>query len=93
MRLVAAVTTVLVVFTVVVLVWPGLGIGWFGTGGNPADSLPGSFAGQRLGYTLSQVVPLAAIVLLGVLCYACGARTRRAERTQAPPVREVPVTG
>jgi amino acid transporter len=79
-RLVATVTTALVVFTVVVLVWPGLGVGWFGTGGNPADSLPSSFAGQRLGYTLSQVVPLAAILLLGVLSYACGTRTRRAER-------------
>jgi amino acid transporter len=79
-RLVATVTTALVVFTVVVLVWPGLGVGWFGTGGNPADSLPSSFAGQRLGYTLSQVVPLAAILLLGVLAYACGTRTRRAER-------------
>jgi amino acid transporter len=92
-RFVAAITTVLVLFTVVVLIWPGFGVGWFGTGGNPADSLPSSFAGQRLGYTLSQVVPLAAILLLGFVSYAFGRRTRRLERARTSAPREVPVTG
>ncbi len=92
-RFVAAITTVLVLFTVVVLIWPGFGVGWFGTGGNPADSLPSSFAGQRLGYTLSQVVPLAAILLFGFASYAFGTRTRRQDRAQSSAPREVPVTG
>ncbi|HEV3357902.1 MAG TPA: hypothetical protein VG247_14000 [Pseudonocardiaceae bacterium] len=92
-RFVAAITTVLVLFTVVVLIWPGFGVGWFGTGGNPTDSLQSSFAGQRLGYTLSQVVPLAAILLLGFLSYAFGTRTRRLERARTSAPREVPVTG
>ena len=92
-RFVAAITTVPVLFTVVVLIWPGFGVGWFGTGGNPADSLPSGFAGQRLGYTLSQVVPLAAILLLGFLSYAFGTRTRRQERARSSAPREVPVTG
>jgi amino acid transporter len=92
-RFVAAITTVLVLFTVVVLIWPGFGVGWFGTSGSPADSLPSSFAGQRLGYTLSQVVPLAAILLLGFVSYACGTHTRRLEREETSAPREVPVTG
>jgi hypothetical protein len=34
-----------------------------------------------------------AILLPGFVFYACGTRTRRAERTQAPPLREATVTG
>lgn len=76
-RLVSALATAFVAFTVIVLIWPGFGVGWFGTAGNPADSLPASFAGQRLQYTLSQVVPLALFVAIGLVCYGLGARTRR----------------
>ncbi|WP_432175112.1 APC family permease [Streptomyces sp. Tue6028] len=76
-RLVSALATVFVAFTVVVLVWPGFGVGWFGTTGSAADSLPESFAGQRLQYTLSQLVPLVLFVGIGLACYAAGARTRR----------------
>jgi amino acid transporter len=78
--IVAGVTTAMVLYTVVVLIWPGFGIGWFGTGGDPAASLPKSFSGQRWSYTLSQVVPLVAIVAAGFAAYAAGAPTRRAER-------------
>jgi amino acid transporter len=82
-NVVTALTTLLVTFTVLVLLWPGFGVGWFGTSGNAADSLPESFAGQRLDYTLSQLVPLAIILLLGVLFYAAGTRTRREIRAGA----------
>ena len=44
----------------VFLLWPGLGVNWFGAGGNPNDSLAFlSFSHQRLQYELSQIVPLA----------------------------------
>ncbi|MEU8979578.1 APC family permease [Streptomyces sp. NPDC048309] len=76
-RLVSALATAFVAFTVVVLIWPGFGVGWFGTAGSAADALPASFAGQRLRYTLSQVVPLTLFVGIGLAFYAAGARTRR----------------
>ncbi|GGN59335.1 putative amino acid permease [Streptomyces albiflavescens] len=76
-RLVSGLATVFVAFTVVVLIWPGFGVGWFGTAGSAADSLPESFAGQRLQYTLSQVLPLALFVGIGLAFYAAGGRTRR----------------
>ncbi|MFI7336464.1 APC family permease [Streptomyces sp. NPDC050085] len=76
-RVVSLLATAFVAFTVVVLVWPGFGVGWFGTAGSAADSLPASFAGQRLAYTLSQVVPLALFIGIGLVFYACGARARR----------------
>jgi glutamate:GABA antiporter len=75
--LVSALPTLFVLFTLVQTIWPGLGVGWFGTSGNPADSLPEGFAHDRLGYALSQIVPLALIVGLGVLFYALGTRARR----------------
>jgi amino acid transporter len=78
--LVSALTTILVLYTVIVLIWPGFGVGWFGTSGNPADSLPTSFSGERGAYTLSQIVPLAVILAIGFAAYAMGAPTRRAER-------------
>jgi len=78
--LVAGVTTIMVLYTVIVLIWPGFGVGWFGTEGDPADSLPKSFAGERWAYTLSQVIPLAVILAAGFAAYALGGPTRRAER-------------
>jgi glutamate:GABA antiporter len=64
----------------VFLLWPGLGVNWFGAGGNPNDSLAGlSFSGERLEYELSQFVPLAIVILLGVVFYFLGSKTRRDE--------------
>lgn len=76
-RLITFLTTGLVAYTVAVLIWPGLGVGWFGTDGTPDDSLPASFAGQREAYTLSQVVPLLLVIGIGVLFYALGRSTRQ----------------
>ena len=74
----------------VALIWPGFGVGWFGTGGNPNDDLAAlSFSHQRLAYELSQIVPLAVIVVIGVVFYALG-RGGRAD-TAAEAVTGAPV--
>ncbi|WP_328327919.1 MULTISPECIES: APC family permease [unclassified Streptomyces] len=76
---VTVLSTGLVAFTVIVLIWPGFGVGWFGTSGSPSGSLPPSFAGQRLAYTLTQTVPIVLFLVVGVVFYALGTKTRRAK--------------
>ena len=70
-------TTVWALLATVGLIWPGFGIGWFGTAGRADDALPGGFAHQRLAYELIQNVPLALFVLLGLLFYRLGRPTRQ----------------
>jgi amino acid transporter len=53
------------------LVYPG-----FGTS-HPDASLPDGWAGRRDAYELAQIVPLAAVILLGLAFYAAGTPTRR----------------
>jgi amino acid transporter len=65
-------------FATVALLYPG-----FGTS-NPDASLPDGWAGQRGAYELSQFVPLAVLILIGLVFYALGAPTRR-------EVAEVPI--
>ena len=60
----------------VTLLWPGLGVGWFGSAGKPDDSLPSGFAGHRSQYELTQLVPLLFLLLASGLFYAGGAKTR-----------------
>ena len=75
----------------VALIWPGFGVNWFGAGGNPNDDLAAlSFSHERLPYELSQIVPLAVIVLAGVVFYFLGGKTRR-ETIDAPAMADVPV--
>ncbi|TWP53977.1 APC family permease [Lentzea tibetensis] len=81
-------TTGLVAYTVAVLIWPGLGVGWFGMEGSPDDSLPSSFAGERLQYTLSQVIPLLIVILIGFLFYALGRPTRAKDLTPSDVPQE-----
>ncbi|WP_088285592.1 APC family permease [Kineosporia sp. A_224] len=57
------------------LLWPGFATSLDVSTWN--DSLPEEFAGQRLQYELSQLVPLALFIGLGVLFYILGAPTRR----------------
>ena len=67
----------------VALIWPGFGVGWFGTSGNPNDALASlSFAHQRMAYELSQIVPLALIIVVGVVFYALGRTTRQDVATE-----------
>ena len=53
--------------------WPGLGTG------DPDAHLPDGFAGDRLGFTLAELVPLAAVLAPSSLL------ARRAGAAQAPP--------
>jgi amino acid transporter len=73
--IVGGLTTFWAVFASVVVVWPGLGTNWFGQKGNPDSSLPSGFT--RMQFELSQFVPLGVIVLIGVIFYLLGAKTRR----------------
>lgn len=64
-------TTAWAAFTTLAIIYPGIGTA------SPNSSLPSGFAGQRLQYELSQLVPLGAMVLIGLLFYALGRRTRQ----------------
>jgi glutamate:GABA antiporter len=62
----------------VVLIWPGFGVTWFGAGGDPNASLAAlGFSHQRLQYELSQIIPLAVIIVIGIVFYFLGTRTRK----------------
>lgn len=71
---VGGLTTFWAVFASVVVVWPGLGVNWFGQKGSPDAWLPGGFT--RLQFELSQFIPLAVIFMTGVIFYALGRKTR-----------------
>jgi amino acid transporter len=75
--IVGVLTTAWALLATVALVWPGFGVGWFGTAGNPDASLPtGLTRGQ---FELTQVIPLAFLVAVGVLFYVLGRQTREQE--------------
>ncbi|HTX27761.1 MAG TPA: APC family permease [Streptosporangiaceae bacterium] len=69
--IVGILTTAWAALTTVAIIWPGIGTS------DPNASLPSGFAGERLQYTLSQVIPLGAMVIIGLVFYALGAPTRR----------------
>ena len=64
-------TTAWAAFTTVAIIYPGIGTA------SPDSSLPSGFAGERLQYTLTQVIPLGVMVLIGLLFYALGRNTRQ----------------
>jgi amino acid transporter len=68
--LVGVLCTLWAALATLALLYPG-----FGTS-KPDDSLPDGWAGQRGSYELSQFIPLAALILLGLAFYAAGAKTR-----------------
>lgn len=59
----------------IVLIYPGFGTNWFGQHGNPDSSLPAGFS--RGQFEISQVIPLAILLVIGIVFYLAGARTRR----------------
>jgi amino acid transporter len=76
----------------VFLLWPGLGVNWFGAGGNPNDSLADlSFSHERLQYELSQILPLLVIVAVGVIFYWLGRKARQDVATEPITGIEAPV--
>jgi glutamate:GABA antiporter len=83
--------TVLCLLATIVLIWPGFGVTWFGAGGDPNANLAFlGFSHQRLQYELSQIVPLAVIIVVGVLFYLLGTKTRQqaAEEVVSPDLSE-----
>jgi glutamate:GABA antiporter len=64
-------TTAWAAFTTLAVIYPGLGTA------SPDASLPSGFAGERMQYTLSQVIPLVVMVLIGLGFYVLGRRTRQ----------------
>ena len=79
----SAVPTFWALVATVFLLWPGLGVNWFGAGGNPNDSLASlSFSHQRLQYELSQIVPLAVVIVVGLVFYLLGGKTRQETATE-----------
>lgn len=64
-------TTAWAAFTTIAVIYPGLGTS------SPDASLPSGFAGERLQYTLSQLIPLVVMVLIGLGFFALGRRTRQ----------------
>jgi amino acid transporter len=92
---VSAITTFWAALATVSLVWPGFGVGWFGTSGTPEEALAGvGFAGERLTFELTQMVPIGLVLLVGVFFYALGKRTLEREgqlrRAAAAPQADQP---
>jgi amino acid transporter len=72
--------TALILFATVQLLAPGLGSDWFGTNFAPS----GWTHAERFSYLLTEAVPLAVFILVGVLFWALGGPTRRRNALLAP---------
>jgi len=84
-------TTFWALLATVSLVWPGFGVGWFGTQGSPAEVLADiGFAGERLLYELTQIVPLVVVLVFGLVFYQLGASTRKRQVEVPLPSKPAP---
>ena len=81
--IVTVLSTLWALVATISLLWPGFGVGWFGTGGNPDDSLPAGIG--RGAFELTQILPLLVMIAVGVVFYLAGAPTR-AHRASAAEV-------
>ena len=70
----SAIATAWAAFALLAVLWPGLGMP------NPDAALPDGFAGDRVGFLLAELVPLAAVLLVALVFARLG---RRAEGTHA----------
>ncbi|MEV3908618.1 APC family permease [Streptomyces canus] len=82
---ISIVLTLLVLFACLQLVAPGTGDGWFG----PDYAPDGWSHHERVKYLLTEALPLLGFMLLGVLFWALGAPTRRAEAEAATRAGEL----
>jgi amino acid transporter len=73
---IATVLTALIAYASLQLLMPGVGSGWFSKAYLP----DGWTHGERVSYLLTEAVPLAAFILMGVIFWALGAPTRSAMR-------------
>jgi amino acid transporter len=93
--IVSILTTFWAVLATVSLVWPGFGVGWFGTDGSAGAVLADlGFAGERLLYEVTQIMPLLAILAIALIFYALGSPTRR-RQVEVPLIEEeaAPIDG
>ncbi|MGF7238937.1 MAG: APC family permease [Frankia sp.] len=81
-------STFFVVLGTIWLIYPGFATNWL-AGAKLDDSLPDGWAGQRGQYTLSQLIPLAVFVLIGISFWLAGRRTRAQVADIADIDREV----
>ncbi len=81
-------STFFVLLGTVWLIYPGFVTNWL-AGAKPDDALPDGWAGQRGQYTMSQLIPLAVFVLIGISFWLAGRRTRMQVAEIADIDREV----
>ena len=68
----SALATAWAVFAILAVLWPGLGTP------DPDAALPDGFAGDRLGFVLAELVPLAVLLAVALVFVSCGRRSKRA---------------
>jgi amino acid transporter len=88
--IVSGLCTFWAVIASIVLIYPGFGTNWFGQHGNPDSSLPAGFT--RGQFETSQIIPLVILLVMGILFFVSGARTRRHAVT-VPIAQEMGITG
>ena len=81
--------TLWAIFATIVLIYPGFGVNWFGRHDNPNSLLPSGFT--RTQFELSQFIPLAVFLVIGIIFYLAGTRTRQHE-VQVPIQAEAAIT-